>query len=423
MRLIHKAALSEPRGAMQQEFRSLESPLAGARSAAVTPSRVTRVDDIVISVHADVSAIEQIWRDLERRTALSVYQRYDWVQSWCNHAAPSLGIEPAVVLGSRHGRPMFLLPFGRRRARGGIEIGWLGCSHVNVALGLFEPDFAAGLDRDLTRALFRRIMQALQPADVLVLENQPESWHGVANPLRHLKGSVDDQPVLAIPLAADFNTLLNSRKRKKLRWQENALAPVGGYRFFRAEDRVAAKAVFATFLAQKEQQLASLGIDNAFGDRGTAEFFRSLINQSVDKCDPVIQLYGVEIDGAIRATFGGGVFQGRFYGYFSGISLDEYQRVSPGELLLYHLVRDCCERGYEVLDLGVGEERYKAAWSPVRERQFATYLAASTKGRAIAAFLLALHGAKLRIRQNDTAWRMAKRVRQWKARMLPRRSD
>ena len=321
----------------------MESPLAGARSAAVEPLSAARVDDIVISVHSDVSAIEQIWRDLERRCAPSIYQRFDWVQPWCNHAAPSLGIEPAVVLGSRHGRPVFLLPFGRRRATAGIEIGWLGCSHVNVAIGLFEPDFAAGLNRDLTRALFRRITQALQPADILFLQNQPEHWHGVPNPLRQLKGSAEDQPVLAIPLNPDFNSLLNSRKRKKLRWQENALASVGGYRFFRAEDRAQARAVFNTFLAQKEQQLAKLGVDNAFADHGTADFFRSLIDQSIDKCDPVIQLYGLEIDGAIRATFGGGAHEGRFYGYFSGISLDNYQRVSPGELLLYHLIRECCQ--------------------------------------------------------------------------------
>ncbi len=408
---------------MQQEFRSLESPLAGARSTVVGSTRVARVDDIVISVHSDVSAIEQIWRDFERRTAASIYQRFDWVQPWCNHAAPPLGIEPVVVLGTRHGRPVFLLPFGRRRTRLGIEIGWLGCSHVNIAMGLFEPDFTAGLNRELTRALFRRIMQALQPADLLVLQNQPDSWLGVPNPLRQLTGSVDDQPVIAIPLDADFGKLVNSRKRKKRRWQENALASVGGYRFFRAQDRTEAKAVLNTFLAQKEQQLANLGVDNAFGDRGTADFFRSLVNQSLDKGDPVIQLYGVEIDGAIRATFAGGVYQGRFYGYFSGINLDEYQRVSPGELLLYHLVQDCCERGYEVLDLGVGEERYKATWSPVRERQFATYLAASAKGRVVTAVHRAMHVVKLRIRHNDTAWRMAKRVRQWKARFLPSRSD
>ncbi len=400
----------------------MESPLARTRDAAGEPSGAARVDDIVISVHTNVSALEQIWRELERRAPASIYQRFDWVLPWCNHAAPSLKIEPTVVLGSRHGRPVFLLPFGRRRARLGIEISWLGCSHVNIACGLFAPEFAASLDRPLTRELFARIAEALQPADLIVLGNQPKIWNGVANPLRQLRGSVDDQPVLAIPLRPDFEALVNARKRKKLRWQENALASVGGYRFFRAGDRAQANAVFNTFLAQKEQQFAKLGVDNTFADRGTADFFRSLIAQSADKADPVIQLYGLEVAGAIRATFAVGAHEGRVYGYFSGINLDAYQRVSPGELLLYQLIRDCCERGFQVLDLGVGEERYKAAWSPVLEAQFATFLPASAKGRVIAFAAMTMHVLKYRIRHNDTAWKMTKRLRRWTARMLPRRA-
>jgi CelD/BcsL family acetyltransferase involved in cellulose biosynthesis len=408
---------------MQQEFRSLESTFAGTRGDAVAgPVRSVRVDDVVISVHTEVSAIEQIWREFERRTPISIYQRFDWILPWCNHAAPSLKIEPTVVLGSRHGRPVFLLPFGRQKTRLGVEISWLGCSHVNIGLGLFDPDFAAGLDEPLTRQLFARVVEALAPADLMVLHNQPADWNGGANPMRYLGGRAEDQPVLAIPLRTEFEAMVNARKRKKLRWQENALASVGGYRFFRAEDRSQANAIFDTFLAQKEQQFAKLGIDNIFADAGTETFFRRLIAQSLGKPEPAIELFGLEIDGAIRATFGAGIHRGRVYGYFSGINLDEYQRVSPGELLLYHLVRDCCERGYEVLDLGVGEERYKAAWSPVREHQFATFLPMSMRGRLFASCLEAAHVIKVRIRRSETAWKLAKRMRQLKARMRPKRA-
>lgn len=408
---------------MQQEFSSLEAPPAALSQAAVDPAQTMRVDDIVLSVHTDLASIERIWRDFERRVPISVYQRFDWVAPWCRHAAPLLAIEAAVVLGTRRGRPVLLLPFGRHQSRFGAEITWLGCSHVNVGMGLFEPGLAASLDAPRVRELFARVFQEMGPVDYLALHNQPIEWNGIANPLRHLAGRSDDQPVLAITLAPDFPSMLNARKRKKLRWQENTLAKCGGYRFFRAEDCVEANAIFDQFLVQKEDQFAKLGIDNVFATGGSAEFFRTMITQSAGKSDPVIQLYGLEIDGKIRATFAGGVHDRRLFGFFSGISTDDYQRVSPGELLLHHLVRDSCERGYKTLDLGVGEERYKAAWSPVRQRQFATYLPVTLRGRLVVAFHGTAHRIKLSIRQNDRAWTFAKRLRELRAKMFPRRGS
>lgn len=403
---------------MQQEFRSLNSPVAGAASPALWDRTAQPgLDDVVLSVHADPAAIESIWRSLEQRAPISVYQRYDWVQPWCRYAAPSLGIEPTIVLGSRHRRPAFILPLGRRKTRLGHEISWLGCSHANIALGLYEPEFALSLDGGAVHELFRRIAREIAPVDYFWLHNQPEGWHGMANPLRQLRGCQRDQPVLAIDLNGGFSALATSRRRKKHRWQENALAAAGGYRFYRAANRAEANAILDVFLKQKEQQFANLGVRNVFADDGTIRWIRSMIATSFDRASAIIQLYAVEIDGAIKATFATGVHEGRAHGYFSGITLDEYQRVSPGELLLYNLVRDACENGYDTLDLGVGEERYKAVWSPVREAEFLAIVPVSQRGRIAAALLRLAHGTRIRIRSNEGLWGMAKRVRSWWAKV------
>lgn len=400
---------------MQHNLRSLETPLTSMNSPTLEAAVPAAADGISISMHHDPSAIEQIWRGLERRSDITVYQRYDWVAPWCAHAAASQGIEPTILLGSQRGRPVFLLPIGRRRTRLGAEISWLGCSHVNIGLGLFDRAFAETLDRYGTRRLFDRAVRSLGHADYLALHNQPLTWRGTDNPMRHLPGFVEDQPVLAIALGGDFAEMVNSRKRKKLRWQENTLAPVGGYRFFRAENRAEAERVFSVFLKQKQQQFAKLGIRNVFADAGTIACFRAMIAETFGQKQPIIQLYALEIGGEIRATFAAGVHDGRAHGYFSGISLDDYQRVSPGELLLYHLVRSACETAYHTLDLGVGEERYKASWTPIRERQFTTLTGLTIRGRLAVTGLRAAHSTRRRIRSNDSAWRVAKRVRQWRS--------
>ncbi|MHA1559544.1 MAG: GNAT family N-acetyltransferase [Alphaproteobacteria bacterium] len=405
-------------GAMQQQLKPINSPTTAARTVAGVSSADTRLDDIALSVHSDIASIEHIWRKLESVASASIYQRFDWIFAWCAHAAPALGIEPAVVIGHRGDEPVFLLPLGRQRRGFGIEIAWLGCSHSNIGMGLFEPGFAAGLSGKATDQLFAQIVKFLKPADVIALRNQPFRWADADNPFGLLSYKVVDQPVLAIHLSDDFGSMLNARKRKKLRWQENALEASGGYRFFQARDRVEMNAVFDEFLSQKDHQFAKLGIDNVFAGPGPVDFFRALIDQSINTDNPLIQLYGIEIAGEIKATFAGGVFQNRLYGYFNGITVDEFQRVSPGELLLYHLVKHCCAERRSVLDLGVGEERYKASWSPDREQQFATYAPASVKGQLLTRAMKLTHLTKSWVRRNETAWKAARRVRRLRAAVL-----
>lgn len=381
-------------------------------------SAAAGVDDIALTVHSDVAAIEDVWRELESVSPASIYQRFEWILAWCEHAAPALGIEPAVVIGHRGNQPVLLLPLGRQRRSLGIEIAWLGCSHSNIGMGLFEPGFLGSLGPAAIDGLFASIIKLLRPVDVVALRNQPFSWASADNPFRQLSGRIADQPVMAIHLANDFGSLLNAKKRKKLRWQENALESAGGYRFFQAKDRAEANAVFDEFLSQKDQQFAKLGIDNVFAGPGPVDFFRALIDQSISSDDPTIQLYGIEIAGAIKATFAGGVFGNRLFGYFSGITMDDFQRVSPGELLLYHLVKQCCDEGRAILDLGVDEERYKASWSPDPEPQFAIYAPASAKGQLLTRAMKLTHLAKSWVRRNETAWKAARRMRRLKAAVL-----
>lgn len=404
---------------MQHQLRPLDRPLLGDRRPIDDAVASIGFGEVMLSVHARPDAIEGIWRSFETTSLKSVYQRFEWVQAWCEHAAPSLGIEPVIVLGSRRGRPVVILPLGRRRTRSGWVVEWLGGSHVNIGMGLFDRSFAAALDPAGARKLLDDLLRVLAPVDVLALRNQPLHWQGIANPFAGLPGRITDQPVPAIALQPDFETMLagpeGARRRKKMRWQANTLAPVGGHRFIHATDRETALGLFEDFLRQKQAQFAEAGIANVFADPGTIAFFRSLIVRSLGQSAPLIELYGVEIDGAVRATFAAGIDQGRLHGYFSSMNLDAYQRASPGELLLADLIRRSCERGLGVLDLGVGEDRYKTSWHPVREEQFATFLGASARGRLAVRWFAFAQSARLRIRANRTAWAIFRTIRRSRA--------
>lgn len=394
------------------------STSAEAALPAPRASAGTKVDAaaIGITVYTSLAEVEPLWRAFEERAIRSIYQRFDWVSAWVGNVAAAEGITTTVVVGWRCGETQFILPFGRLRRRSGMSVGWLGGSHVNVGMGLYDPDFMAGITAPEMLRIMRNVAAALAPVDFFALCNQPESWQGYPNPMGHLPGRQADQPVFCLPLESDFAAVVErhngARKRKKLRWQENTLAKVGGYRFVRTTTEAEALRLLDAFLEQKTEQFARSGVDNVFAKPGVADAFRALIATASRGEDSLIELYGIEIGGRYRATFAAGVDRGRMHGYFAGISLDEYQRVSPGELLLMRLIRQCCERSLSEFDLGVGEERYKTAWNMRAEPQFMSLIPVSYRGHAAVAGHRLISALRIAIRTNPQLWRMAKRLRQ-----------
>ncbi len=381
-----------------------------------------QAEAVDIAVYDDLAAVEPVWRRLEAFGVRSIYQRFDWLEPWARLAGRREGVTPAIVVGTHRGEAMFLLPLGRRR-HGPVRVArWLGGSHVNTNVGLYHPEFLAGLTAETSLGLTRRIVAALRPVDILSLANQPLRWQGFDNPFRHLPRQVEAQPVLVMRLAPDFDTVLGrgngSRKRKKLRWQENALAPAGGYTFRRATTPADGAAILDAFLAQKAVQFAQQGMHNVFADPGVADFLRAAARRS-GGTEPLIEFYAIEVAGEIRATFAAGVDRGRLYGYFSAITQDEFTRVSPGELLLYNLVQESCRRGLAELDLGIGEERYKHSWTTEPEPHFNVYVPATLLGRTTVTALRLWKGAEGRVRRSPRLWATVKRLRRATASTVP----
>lgn len=74
-----------------------------------------------------------------------------------------------------------------------------------------------------------------------------------------------------------------------------------------------------------------------------------------------LQLAFLEADGEKAAGFLNFDYQGRIWLYNSGIS-PRYAALSPGWILLGHLIRTAIERGYQAFDFMRGNESYKYQW-------------------------------------------------------------
>lgn len=166
------------------------------------------------------------------------------------------------------------------------------------------------------------------------------------------------------------------RKRKKFRAQQRHFEDRGGYRF-RDLPRAERAAALDLFLRQKNERFRALAIPDPFADAGIRTFLIALFEDPATDA----RLYAIESGGDIKAMLGGIVGQQTFWGMFSSYADDADAAVSPGELLLWHMVERLSQEGLCALDLGPGAERYKQAWCDRTIPQVDATLALTAAGR------------------------------------------
>src|SRR5271169_2519289 len=98
------------------------------RSAADAPAKAASAfaGDVRISVHEDLSAVEQDWRAFERQADCTVFQTFDWLSTWQRHIGERTGVRPAIVIVRDASGILLLLPLSTRAAGFARELAWLG---------------------------------------------------------------------------------------------------------------------------------------------------------------------------------------------------------------------------------------------------------------------------------------------------------
>ncbi len=371
--------------------------------------------DVEVFITEDFASLERQWRALEGQGIGSLYQRYDWMKIWAESVGRPAKVSPRLALISHGDETLCILPLSVRMRGPFKMVTWLGDSHTNFHMGLYSRHFLQSAKPDDVRGLIDHVIGQLGKQDILELCCQPVMWQGYTNPITFLKSQQSHNHAFALSLEPDFDAALNrnngARKRKKYRWQQNKLREHGGAELLIARTVEDVDRILDVSMQQMSRRFSRSGIWNRFEDAGVMSFFRELAIAELDKEKPSLRLYGLEIAGEIRATFAGGENNNQFSGCFISLTNDEFARISPGELIIYLVIEDCVKRGLEVFDLGRGEERYKTSWCDTTMPMFETTIALSKRAIAFAAYERAKTSVKRTVRNNETMWSMAKKVR------------
>jgi CelD/BcsL family acetyltransferase involved in cellulose biosynthesis len=378
----------------------------------VTQSSVGKFN---IEVVPSLGDAEAIWRAFEIDALATPYQRYDWVRLWQEHVLPDSGNEIVTVL-VRSGRDLVaIFPFGIRK-RNGLRIATIagGC-HANFQMPLSQDSFRPD-DAEL-RELLNGIGTALD-ADVISFQHQPGSWGEAPNPLAGMLSERDSNSAFVMSLHRDFDALARARRSARSlqqirRKRRNLEAFKGPVTFKRARDAETCARVIDEAVRQRSARRRTSGIPSFFDLEGAREFVQAATVAGLEQpeSDCTMLVHYLEAGDTIVASYFGGSSQGAYSCFLNAFDLD-FQKFSPGDIILHDLIAHFCRQGLRQLDLGAGDEHYKRVWCD-RIDLYATTVPVTIMGSLYSSGLRPLLMAKRSIKQNEfllASWRTARRL-------------
>jgi CelD/BcsL family acetyltransferase involved in cellulose biosynthesis len=389
--------------AAAMESRTAEAP-AWSRA-----SRIAAVD-----ILGDLGQAETIWRGLEDQRHFSTpYQRFDFLSCWQRQVGEREGFSPFIVIAyDTDRRPLLLLPLVLRREHGVRTARFMGGKHATFNMALWDRDFAADATAGDLEALISAI-RARSGADVLAFAQQPLRWRDLPNPMALLpnQASANECPLLTMAPGAAPAALISNSFRRRLKGKERKLQTLPGYRYHVATSDADIKRLLDWFFSIKPQRMAQQKLPNVFAESGVEGFIRSACMAPLAGAARVIDIHALECDDEVIAIFAGVADGHRFSMMFNTYTVSGNSRYSPGLILMRNIIDHYAGHGYHALDLGIGSDDYKRLFCKSDEPIFDCFIPLSLRGKFAAAAMSGINRAKRLVKQNQTLFHIAHKLR------------
>ncbi|WP_140426970.1 GNAT family N-acetyltransferase [Ensifer aridi] len=212
--------------------------------------------------------------------------------------------------------------------------------------------------REVAEDLWRQIVEMLPPFDVVELIKMPAEVEGLINPLAYLGDRQSELSCHATDLRRSWNEIDREVPRRttllrKIRGLER-VAPVG---FHLAQTPDEVRKITDVMLRQKQRRFEETMVPGFDVDRDKHDFFRE--GTPLFHREEMLTLFYLTAGETIVATIWGLVADKRYYAIMLSFEGDEWTKHSPGSILFYKALKWLHDKGYEWMDLGIGNEPWK----------------------------------------------------------------
>jgi CelD/BcsL family acetyltransferase involved in cellulose biosynthesis len=404
--------LTQPTGAAHyRTFSGAEPALASAPAPAVAAN-------VTLAIHEDLDAVAADWRAFETEADCTAFQAFAWHRAWQTHIGDPAGVRPAIVVGRRRERILFVAPLAVEPGGFVRRLVWHASSLCDYNAPLLARDFAEAVGRVPFATLFaemRRLI-ATRPGlafDAVDLTKMPETVGGQPNPFLTLATTLNPSGAYATGLTANWDAFYaekrSSSTRRRDRTKRKRLAGLGEIRFVTAEKPDEISGTLETLMAQKSEAFARMGVPDLFAKPGHRAFFHAVATDPA--AHGLVHVSRLDVGGTPAAVNLGLVFGGTYCHVLASYDAGEASRFGPGAAHLHELIANAIRLGCRTFDFTIGDERYKREWSD-RTLTLHDYRSAATaKGWVAILPAKALARIKRVIKQTPSLWSAVSKAR------------
>lgn len=301
----------------------------------------------VITTFEALQEIEPEWLDLCRRTpGATPFQTPTWLLPWWR----AFGSNDLAVIAARSEdrldalAPLYIIRDDDSDESLGAFLGTGISDHLDI---LGDASLVIGEMANLNCQMWD--LQQLPASSSMLTAPLPDGW----------SGNIEDQepcPVLSLP--AEFESLVSTHFRKKLRYYRRSLEKLGEVRIETPTPETLDDLLTSLFELHaarwKRRDLPGLLADDT-SQQFHRQVARGMLNAGM------LRMYATRLNDRIVAVFYGFALDGTVNYYLSGYDPD-LEKLSIGTIIVAHAIGQAIRDGATTFDFLRGAEEYKYAW-------------------------------------------------------------
>ena len=374
---------------------------------------------LVMNVHGSVSDLEADWREFEKSSRCSPFQRLSWVKALYQGIADeknihgSTLIEPFLVSGRLGKRLVFILPMMIEKSIFGTYLKWVGSEVSDYNGMILAADYAVAMPDDIFDQILQRVHETNPDLDAVYLKRNFASQSALAG--NKASSWQTEYGSHTLQLSKDWNSLYSSVRSKKskqrLKSKFRAFKKTGRISFKqvrRLDDRLE---VTRQILNWKSNQLKERGSRNPFGSETQPSQTRVAIKASVaDTNETSARVFAMFRDDELVAGMIGFISDHKFFYLVSAYSPEVSNKFSIGTQLLVKTLELASRSGLHQYDFLLGDEAYKFDWCDTKVHLVNHIIPFSFKGRLFEAGIRAGFVVKKLVLQSPVLSRLGRKL-------------
>ncbi len=323
----------------------------------------------------EIAPLEEVWLKLQSEGACHVFQTFGWITDWMETVGRAQDIQPFIVTVNLGESPCAIIPLCVRRVFGVRILTMMGGFHADYAGAVVGKDFCAGGLWDEIAILARK-----EDVDLIWVRNIPEKIEDMPNPL-FAESCLLNDAAHAVSIDGSWLDFYDSRVKPRIRAdsrrQLKRLSQIGELKFMIAQDGNERNFLTEVMIEQKRARYRAMEVKDQFVDSVNREFY---LRRNKATIGPRPHVSALKLDDRILAVHWGEIHHGRYY-YLMPSHHPEWEKYSPGRLLLENLLQWCFAEGLKIFDFTGGGEAYKLEWASVEVQLFKYELSLTLKGK------------------------------------------